>query len=165
MTIAADPWDALVEPTTRAPRSVESRSNSERKKVWAPPTMLPDPEPQDGWVFKWVRTGSRGTDDKTNYQKRLREGWEPVNADEHPEMMVMLNIGQHAGHVEVGGLILCKMSQEMVDQRNRYYRDRTLGELEAAESNYMRDSDERMKKVLEKRRKVVFGRSPGGHNG
>lgn len=153
-----DPWEALAEPATRTPRSLETRSNSERRKSWVPPTMLPDPEPQAGWVFKWVRAGSRGTDDKTNYQKRLREGWEPVDAAEHPEMMVMLNIGQHAGLVEVGGLILCKMPQEMVDQRTRYYRDRTVAELNSAEDTYMRDSDERMKKVLEKRRQVVFGR-------
>ena len=57
-----------------------------------------------------------------------------------------------------GGLILCKMPQEMVDQRTRYYRDRTIAELNSAEDTYMRDSDERMKKVLEKRRQVVFGR-------
>lgn len=162
MTTVNDPWDVLEEPATRTPRSVESRSNSGRRQSWAPPSILPDPEPQDGWVFKWVRSGSRGTEDRTNYQKRLREGWEPVSADDHPELMVMLNIGQHAGLVEVGGLILCKMSEDMVNQRNRYYRDRARVELEDAEENYMRDSDERMKKVLEKRRQVVFGRTPGG---
>lgn len=158
MTETNDPWEDLAGPATRAPRSLETRQHSERKRSWVEPTMLPDPIAQDGWVFKWVRSMTRNQDDKTTYQKRLREGWEPVNAADHPEMMITLNVGAREGLVEVGGLILCKMPQEMVDQRNRYFQDRTRAELGSAEDSYMRDSDERMKKVLEKRRQIVFGR-------
>ena len=154
-----DPWDAVVaEPTARAPRTLETREQSSRRRSWVEPTMLPDPLPQDGYVFKWVRTATRNTEDKTNLQKRLREGWEPVDAAEHPELMVGLIVGQTSGKVEVGGLILCKMPEEMAEQRKVYYQRRTAAEMDSAENSYLRDSDERMKKFMERQRKTVFGR-------
>ena len=154
-----DPWDAiLAEPTARAPRTLETREQSSRRRSWVEPTMLPDPTPQDGYVFKWVRTATRNVEDKTNYQKRIREGWEPVDAAEHPEMMLELSVGQTSGKVEVGGLILCKMPEDMAEQRKDYYHRRTTAELDSAENSFLRDSDERMKKFAEKQRKMVFGR-------
>lgn len=154
-----NPWDDLVEePTVRTPRSFENRERNVRSRSWVEPTMLPDPEPQDGYVFKWVRTAARNNPDPTNYQKRIREGWEPVDAADHPELMLELSIGQTSGKVEVGGLILCKMPEEMVKQRTEHYQRRTQAEIDSAENSYLRDSDERMKKFMEKQRKTVFGR-------
>lgn len=153
-----DPWDDLEGPSTRTPRSLETRDRDTRARVWSPPTMLPDPQPQDGYVFKWVRVSSRGVDDKINYQKRLREGWEAVRAEDHPEMLMDIGVAQQTGQVEVGGLVLCKMPQEMVDQRTRYYQNRTSAEMESAEENYLREDHEHMRKVRERSRKTVFGR-------
>jgi len=156
---AYDPWgfDEVVVPATRAPRTLETRQHSERPRVWQPSSMLPDPIPQDGWTFKWCRTEIRNESDDRTYQKRLREGWEAVQAEDHPEMMSQAGLRQKSGLVEVGGLILCKMPTEMVEQRREYYANLTRAKTDAAEDNYMRDDDERMKKVAEKRRQVVFG--------
>lgn len=158
MTAQRDPWDDFGEKSTeRTPRALETRDNSQRARSWVEPTMLPDPQPQDGYVFKWVRTDTRNVADKTNYQKRIREGWEPVFAQDHPELM--MQIGHDGmGHVEVGGLILCKMPEEMVKQRREYYRRRTAAEMESADQQYLRDSDERMRKFAERQRQTVFGR-------
>lgn len=153
-----DPWDDLEGPSTRTPRSLETRDRTERKRTWAPSSTLPDPEPQDGYVFKWVRISTRGIDDKGNYQKRLREGWETVRAEDHPELMTEVGVTQKTGLVEVGGLVLCKMPQEMVEQRTRYYQNRTEEVLESAEESYLRDDHEHMRKVRERSRKAVFGR-------
>lgn len=154
-----DPWDTLEEPSTRTPRSLETRDTSQRKKSWQPPQLLPDPTPQDGYVFKWVRAVfDRNRDDKANYNKRLREGWEPVQVQDHPELMMEIGVTQTSGIVETGGLILCKMPAEFAEQRRRYYQDRTEQITEAAEEGYLRDDNEVMKKHVEKRRKVVFGR-------
>lgn len=161
MTAMGNPWDdfGVEKPTARAPRSLETRENSQRRKSWVEPTILPEPHPRDGLTFKWVRTGSRGTADKTNYQKRIREGWEPVDAADYPELKVELGLDEEkVGHIEVGGLILCSMPTEMVEQRREYYRRRTAQEVESADQNFMRDSDERMKKFTEHQRRVVFGR-------
>lgn len=154
-----DPWDSLEGPSTRTPRSLETRDTSQRKKSWQPPQLLPDPTPQDGYVFKWVRSVfDRNRDDKANYNKRLREGWEPVQVQDHPELMMEIGVTQSSGIVETGGLILCKMPEEFARQRQAYYQDRTDQILDSAEENYLRDDNEIMKKVVQKRRKVVFGR-------
>ena len=154
-----DPWDSLEGPSTRTPRSLETRDTSQRKKSWQPPQLLPDPTPQDGYVFKWVRSVfDRNRDDKANYNKRLREGWEPVQVQDHPELMMEIGVTQTSGIVETGGLILCKMPAEFAEQRRRYYQDRTEQITEAAEESYLRDDNEVMKKHVEKRRRVVFGR-------
>lgn len=153
------PWDSLEGPSTRTPRSLETRERSSRRKSWQPPQLLPDPEPQDGYVFKWVRSNyGRGVDDKANYQKRLREGWEAVQAEDHPELMMSLNVDQSSGIVETGGLILCKMPTEFGEQRNAHYQRIASGQLDAAENAPLRDNDERMKKFHEKRKQTVFGR-------
>lgn len=154
-----DPWDSLEGPSTRTPRSLETRDTSQRKKSWQPPQLLPDPTPQDGFVFKWVRSVyDRNRDDKANYTKRLREGWEPVQVQDHPELMLEIGVTQSSGIVETGGLVLCKMPEEFAQQRRRYYQDRTEQITESAEESYLRDSNELMKKSVEKRRRVVFGR-------
>lgn len=158
MTETNDPWEALGGPATRAPRSVETRQSSERKRSWQPSSILPDPIPQDGWRFKWCRTETRNQSDHRNFQKRMREGWEPVRAEDHPEMMTEIGLAQKTGLVEVGGLVLCKMPEEMAEERRKYFADKTRAITDAAEDNYLRDSDERMKKVAEKRRQTVFGR-------
>lgn len=154
-----DPWaDLDSPPASRTPRTLETRQHSERKRDWVPSSILPDPEPQDGWVFKWCRSETRNQSDHRNLQKRLREGWETVRAEDHPEMMTDVGLAQKTGLIEVGGLILCKMPAEMVEQRRKYFADRTRAITDAAEDNYLRDSDERMRKVAEKRRQTVFGR-------
>ena len=62
----------------RQPRETQTRENTARRKPWAPPSMLEAPPAPEGFVHRWIRTGIRGEDDKTNVHARLREGWEPV---------------------------------------------------------------------------------------
>ena len=155
---AFDPW-GFDEAPTRTPRSLETRQVSERARAWQPSSILPDPEPRDGWVFRWVRVEVRNQSDHGNYQKRLREGWEAVQAEEHPELMTDASFGdkKFSGLVEVGGLVLCKMPEEMAEQRRQYYLGLTREKTDSAENSYLRDNDERMAKVAEKRRQIAFG--------
>ena len=107
----------------RNPRSSEKREQEVRKQVWSPANILPDPNPVDGITFKWVRVASMGEDDVTNYSKKLREGWEAVSIEEVPELahLMIEENPKFEGKLEVGGLLLCKMPTEMVNQRNAYY--------------------------------------------
>ena len=73
----------------REPRDLESRENETRATPWEPANLLPDPEPQDGWSFRWIRTSMIGSSDNTNVSKKFREGWEPVRAEDHPELQIM----------------------------------------------------------------------------
>lgn len=154
--VTNDPWAALVTPETRTPRSLETREKSERRRQWKEPTLLPDPEPQDGFTFKWIRNTMRGTADKTNVDKRLREGWEPVRIEDHPEIAGEWLNAPRTGLVEHGGLILCKMPQEMADERNGTYLQRSIAGLTSAEEHYMRDNDEIVKKFRDKRARTTF---------
>ena len=151
-----DPWDALEEPSTRTPRSLETRTRDERRLAWKEPSLLPDPEPEDGWVFKWIRTASRGTSDIANVDKRTREGWTPVRAEDHPGIVSEWGINKQTGHIESGGLILCKMPEEMVRQRNETYYRRARSELTSAEDHYMRDNDQVVKKFKEAKARSTF---------
>jgi hypothetical protein len=63
--------------------------------------------------------------DNTNVSKRFREGWEPVRAEDHPELQIMSDHKSEwaqKGGIEVGGLLLCKAPEEQVDKRREYYK-------------------------------------------
>lgn len=135
-----NPWDALAGSATRSPRALETREKTQTRKVWTPVQLLPDPEPRDGFVFKWIRAGVRNDPDHSNYQKARREGWEPVQAEDHPELVHSISPdAKLGGIIEVGNLILCKMPEEMVLARRWYYSERNYAQLDAAENQYMSD--------------------------
>jgi len=146
---------AQVQP--REPRA--TRKAAERKKSWTPPTLLPDPNPEEGYVFRWVRTATLGVADPTNISGKMREGWEPVKASDHPELQVQgADIGRFKGCVEIGGLILCKMPAEFAAQRNDYYQQQAQAQMQSVDNNFMRQSDARMPLFNERKTQVSFGK-------
>jgi hypothetical protein len=47
-----------------------------------------------------------GTADPSNTSAKLREGWEPVKAEDHPELMHMSDPNSRfKGNIEIGGLL------------------------------------------------------------
>ena len=145
----------------REPRTLDDRASDERAKPWEPASILPDPEPQDGWVFRWIRTSMVGSPDNTNVSKRFREGWEPVRAEDHPELQIMSDHKSEwgaKGGIEVGGLLLCKAPDELVEQRRAYYRNHAESQMQAVDNNYMRENDPRMPVLAPDRKtRVAFG--------
>lgn len=134
----------------RRPRNFESREGAERKKTWAPPSLLPVPNEQPGWKFRWIRTSLMGTADPKNVSSRFREGWEPVKLSDHPELMLTPNLEGGSDNVEVGGLTLCKIPEEIVQQRNAYYSGVSRQQMESVEQSFMRENDRRMAKFSER---------------
>ena len=131
--------------TDRAPRSADTRDSEARLKPWQPPSLLDAPTPPDGYIYRWLRESMVGVEDKANMSKRIREGWEPVRAEEHPEFEApTVEDGRHIGVIGVGGLILAKMPIETVEQRRAYYKQMASEQMEAVDSNLMRESDSRM---------------------
>ncbi len=97
----------------RTPRGSEDREVTQRVESWENPSNLPNPDPQPGWVFRWIRTSMVGKSDNTNVSMRFREGWEAVRAEDHPELNVISDHeSRFPGCVEVGGLLLCKAPEE-----------------------------------------------------
>ena len=144
----------------RTPRENQTRVAFERPKQWLPPELLPNPNPEEGFEFRWIRVSTLGTSDPINISSKLREGWEPVKASEHPEIQLM-DVGEKRrfpDSIEIGGLMLCKTPKEFVSQRNQYFQQQTDGQMASVDNNFMRDNDSRMPLFKERRSEVSFGR-------
>lgn len=125
----------------RTPRDLESRAKTTRA-VYVPPTSLPDPTPEPGVVFRWIATHVLGQADPTNVSRKMREGWEPVKAVDHPELQLFGNAA--TGNVEIGGLMLCKMSAEQARARDEYYSNQAQNQMDSVDNHFMRNNDPRM---------------------
>jgi hypothetical protein len=142
----------------RLTREVENRENTQRKKTWAPPETLPSPKPEAGWTFRWIRISMMGQADPTNTSAKLREGWEPVKAEDYPELMYQADPNSRfKGNIEIGGLLLCKGPEELRNQRNGYYQRQTESQMEAVDNSFMRTEDKRMPLFNERRSTTSFG--------
>ena len=137
----------------RKPRGAMSRENEAREE-YAPPSQLPTPDPQPGYAFRWIATHAVGVSDHRNVSRKTREGWEPVRAEDHPELM----LGPDAtGNVEIGGLMLCKMPTERVQARTRYYQDQAAKQMEAVDTNYLQQNNPLMPKFNKSRSTATRG--------
>lgn len=148
----------MTQPTNRAPRSAEDRAKTGRKASWAPAELLPEPVKEAGWAYRWIRTSTLGAADPMNVSAKTREGWEPVGVDEQPHLQLHESQDlRYRGNIEVGGLILCKMPEEFVEQRTAYYENATQSQMDAVDNNYMKENDPRMPLFAERKSKVSFG--------
>jgi hypothetical protein len=129
-----------------------------RTATWAPPELLPTPNPEPGYAFRWVRVSTLNTADPLNISAKRREGWEPVKASEHPELQYHIPEDTISKDVVViGGLMLCKTPEEFVEQRNNYYAKQANDQMNAVDNNLMRQSDPRMPLFNEKKSSTTFG--------
>ena len=143
----------------RIDREMTTRENTVRKKAWTRPEVLPSPNPEPGYAFRWVRTSNQGQVDATNVSSKIREGWEPVKASDHPEIvMVTVENERFAENVVIGGLMLCKAPVELVDERSSYYKQQTDSQIHAVDNNLMRENDPRMPLFSDRKSKVTFGK-------
>ena len=147
------------EQDSRAKREHDTREVSSRPASWRPPSVLPTPDPQDGYVFRWIRTAMRNESDNTNVSRRFREGWEPVRLEDHPELKLLPDIDtRFDGAAVVGGLMLCKCDARTVEERNDYMREQSRTQMDAVDNNFLRENDARMPLLPPDRRtRVKFG--------
>ena len=142
----------------RIKRDSETRETKTRKKSWQRPEVLPTPDPEDGYAFRWVRVSMLGQVDATNVSSKLREGWEPVRAEDYPQFTV-LNVEQEkfADNIVQGGLMLCKAPQEIVAERTEHYEQQSRNQIQSVDNNLMRENDARIPLFNERKTKVTFG--------
>ena len=138
---------------TRTPRELETREKQTRY-VYKPSSALPDPTPEPGWAFRWVATHILGQADPTNVSRKRRDGWEPVRAEDHPELMIS---GSTSGNVEIGGLMLCKMPEAKLAAMSEYYDNANKAQSEAVDNNFLRQNDPRMPLCAERKSAVTRG--------
>ena len=143
----------------RINRELETRERTVRKKAWQRPEVLPSPNPEPGYNFHWVRVSTQGQVDATKVSSKLREGWEPVKASDHPEIpIVAFEQERFKDNVVIGGLMLCKAPVEMIEERNAYCNDQAQAQMSSVDNNFMRENDPRMPLFNERKTKVTFGK-------
>ena len=129
----------------RLDRELDAHSKTARRKSWERPEVLPSPTPEAGYDFHWVRVSTQGLVDATNVSSKLREGWEPCKAEDHPEItMVTVEQERFRDNVVIGGLMLCKAPKEMIQERNTYYSTQAQSQMQSVDNNLMRENDPRM---------------------
>ena len=142
----------------RENRELEGRESEKRKSHWKAPEILPEPTPQKGFGFRWVRVSSMGDIDAGNVSSKLREGWVPCKATEHPEIfLASIEQERFKDNVIISGLMLCKASVEMIEEREAYYNKQAQSQMVSVDNNLMRENDSRMPLFNERQSKVSFG--------
>ena len=150
--------DQQTKSQNRLARELENRQAEQRPQAWRPPEVLPSPDERPGWKHRWVRTSTLGTADPSNISSKLREGYEPCKAEDYPELMMhAATEGRFKGGIEVGGLLLCRIPEEFLNQRAQWYDGQNKAQMESVDNNFLRENDPRMPLFSEKKTKVTFG--------
>jgi hypothetical protein len=101
-----------------------------------------------------------GVADPSNISSKLREGYEPVKAEEYPELMMhAATEGRFKGGIEIGGLLLCRIPAEFMQQRAKHFEDKNKMQMDSVDNNFLRDRDARSNMALfaDKKSQVTFG--------
>ena len=139
-------------------RAGQTRSKTERPKVWTPPSSLDAPKAPTGFRHRWIRVETMGFDDTKNLQGKLRSGWELVRADEYPgDEYPVITEGKYKGMIGVGGLVLARMPEEIAKQRDAYYQKMTREANEALQHDLDKEQHKSMPIQQERQSRVTFG--------
>lgn len=145
--------------TNKIERDLNTRELTERPKQWQQPDLLPEPDKEAGYSYRWIRVATLGKADPRNVSAKLREGWEAVRIEEQPKFKLLADPdSRFKDNIEIGGLLLCKTPTEFVEQRNRHYQVQTENQMSAVDSNLMRQSDPRMPIFKERQSTTTFGK-------
>ena len=140
-------------------RELESRELEARAlDMYTPASLLPEPTPEPGKVFRWIATHVMGAADPTNVSRKMREGWEPEKAVDHPEMQL---VGDKNGNIEIGGLMLCSMPEAKAKARDAYYAAQAAAQMDSVNNHFMKNNDPRMPLFKESSSTVSRGRGFG----
>ena len=142
----------------RTSRASQTRVKTAKKTVWTPPSSLDAPPAPDGYHHRWIRAETMGFDDTKNMSGKLRSGYELVRADEYPETdYPTINDGKYKGVIGVGGLLLARISIELVKSREEYFNNLTKAKDEAIENDLLKEQHPGMPIDVDRQTRVTFG--------
>jgi len=76
---------------------------------------------------------------------RFREGYVPVRADDHPEIMALPDHdSKFEGNIESGGLLLCAIDKDISDDRIKQQLAQADSQMASVDNSYLKQSDPRM---------------------
>jgi len=142
----------------KASRASQTRVKETKKQVWTPPSSLDAPPAPDGYHHRWIRAETMGFDDTKNMAAMLRSGYELVRADQYPETEYpAINDGKYKGVIGVGGLLLARISLELVQSRKEYFDNLTKEKDEAIKNDLMKEQHPGMPIDVDRQSRVTFG--------
>jgi hypothetical protein len=137
---------------------VKLEKNLKRKKFGLHPHHLMHQLRPDGYRHRWIRAETLGYNDTKNVAASLREGYELVRADEYPDGdFPTLNDGKFAGVIQVGGLLLARIPEEIALQIEAYYNKQTQDKEEAINNDLMKEKQAGMRFSNDSQTRVTFG--------
>ena len=143
----------------RLQREITNRTTQERPKQWQQAELLPEPDKEPGFAYRWIRISTLNMSDPRNLSAKMREGWEPVTIEEQPKFKLLADPNSRfKDSIEIGGLLLCKTPSEFVAQRSKHFADLTQSQADAVDNNLMRQSDARMPLFAERKSSTSFGK-------
>jgi hypothetical protein len=143
----------------RKPRDLEDRIQAERPKQWQQAELLPEPDKDPDYAYRWIRVANLNAADPRNLSAKLREGWEPVALEEQPKFRLLADPNsRYKDNIEIGGLLLCKTPIEFVAQRSAHFAKQTQAQTDAVDNSLMRQSDPRMPLFNERKSSTSFGK-------
>ncbi len=139
-------------------RASQTRVKTAKKTVWTPPSSLDAPPAPDGYHHRWIRAETMGFDDTKNMAGKLRSGYELVRADEYPDTdYPTINDGKYKGVIGVGGLLLARISIELVKSREEYFNNLTKAKDEAIDNDLLKEQHPGMPIDIDRQTRVTFG--------
>ena len=141
-------------------RASQTRAKTTATKTWTPPSSLDAPEPPAGYRHRWIRAETMGFNDTKNVAASLREGYELVRADEYPDSQFpVIEDGKYSGVIGVGGLLLARIPEEIIKQRQDYYASQHNEKVKAMDNDLMKEEHPSMPIDIDRQTRVTFGGS------
>ena len=142
----------------RTSRASQTRVKEDRKKVWSPPSSLDAPPGPSGFKHRWLRAESMGFDDSSNMSAKLRSGYELVRADQYPDTdYPSVQTGKYQGVIGVGGLLLARIPEEIVESRKNYFAKQVEDKNNAIDNDLMKEQHPSMPINNDRQTRVTFG--------
>ena len=143
-------------------RNIQSREATEAAPTYEVPTNLAMPDLGPDYHLRWVRVSTDGKDDARSIQKRMREGYRFVMAEEVGDF----KIGSHQGSkfdgvVGFNDVALMALPKVKADARNRHYQQATVQKTKAIDNDLFKERHPSMPHVYESpNERVTRGKSP-----
>ena len=142
----------------RTSRASQTRVKEDRKKVWSPPSSLDAPPAPSGFKHRWLRAESMGFDDSSNMSAKLRSGYELVRADQYPDTdYPSVQTGKYQGVIGVGGPLLARIPDEIVESRKDYFAKQVEDKNNAIDNDLMKEQHPSMPINNDRQTRVTFG--------
>jgi hypothetical protein len=129
--------------------SRESQERKERTKSWTPPSSLDAPPAPKGFKHRWIRTETIGFMDPGNVSKNQ------IGEHDYP----VVQSGQYQGLIGVGGLVLARIPEEVVEQRKKYFQNVTADQVKSVDNDILREQRPEMPVNIDRQSRVSFGGS------